>query len=134
MNEDMDLQFFKAKELDSNIKATIHKSGKLGFNSNAERKLRLSEDKFILIAPTEEFEKDASLFLIVSVDDSEYAFSVSKAGQYYYANTKALYDHLEVNYIDQKIIYDIREVTYKGEKIFKLKPRFIERTKETEEI
>lgn len=126
----MALKFFKAKDLDSKSKVTIHKNGRLGFNSNAQRKMNISDKMFIKIAPTDNFEKDGSLFLVTSVIEDEETFNISRAGDYYYANTKSLFDHLSIDYDNFKIIYDIFDDEYEGEKVFKLIKREIERKKE----
>lgn len=127
----MKVTFFKAKELDSNVKATIHVSGRLGFNSNAQKKLDLESVRFVKIGQGEE--SDGILFLVTCHEEDIETFSIAKAGEYYYANTKALFDSIGIDYENQKVIYDISEVTFDGIKYFKLKPRFKERKKGDDE-
>lgn len=126
----MALKFFKAKDLDSKSKVTIHKNGRLGFNSNAQRKMFISERMFIKIAPTDNFENDGSLYLVTITLEDEETFNISRAGDYYYANTKPLFDHLGIDYENLKVIYDIFDDEYEGERVFKLIKREIERKKE----
>jgi len=61
--------------------------------------------------------------------DDPHGFKLNKAGGYYYANTKALFDRMGVNYQDTNItiIYDITEVENQDEKIFKLIKREVRR-------
>lgn len=125
----MNITFFKASDLESNMKATIHVSGRLGFNSNAIRKMNFDEYKFIKIGQSENYEKDKILYLALSKEESDVTFAVSKAGEYFYANTKALFDLLEYEYESKKIIFDMSDVTISNEKYFKLKPRIRERKK-----
>ncbi|MCF2443276.1 hypothetical protein L0657_04850 [Dyadobacter sp. CY345] len=127
--EIMKLNFVKASELDGNIKATIHKSGKLGFSSGAHKKLELDKNRFIKIAFGEDYSETKILFAILHEDEDTDSFNIAKAGDYYYGNTKALFDELEIDYETQKVIYDIKETQYDGKKIFKLKPRIFEREK-----
>ena len=133
MSEINNIEFFKASELDSNIKATVHTSGKLGFSRNAEKKLGLEEARSIRIGRTNDFEKSRNLFLLVQDKEDIDGFSVLKAGEYYYANTKPLFDMLGEAYDKDKIIYDITEVNLGDLKIFKLKRRVKERKKNQQE-
>ncbi|KAB7731912.1 hypothetical protein F5984_06735 [Rudanella paleaurantiibacter] len=130
----MDIEFFKASELDGNIKATIHANGKLGFNRNAEKKLNLESVKTVKIGRTKEYEKDRNLFLITTETDDVDGFAVMKSGSYFYANTRSLFDLLGEDYENVKVIYDIVEIELNGQKIFKLKRRTLERKKGESEI
>lgn len=123
----MDIEFFKASELERNIKATIHANGKLGFNRNAEKKLALETAKTIKIGRGKDYEKDKVLYMVTTEEDDVDGFAVMKSGLYYYANTRSLFDMLGERYDTLKIIYDIIEVELNGQKIFKLKQRVLER-------
>jgi hypothetical protein len=125
----MNIKFFKAIELETNIKATIHLSGKLGFNSNALKKINIDESKFIKIGQGDDFEKSKMLYMIVTNEEDEETFKISKAGEYFYANTKALFDFLTIDYQKNKVIYDITELPSE-ENVFQLKPRIKERKKD----
>jgi hypothetical protein len=130
-----DLAFFDASELDTNVKATVHLNGRLGFNKNAEKKLSLPESKFVRIARKPDYDIDKTLYLVPTREGTKDAFPVLKSGEYYYAATKSLFDFLGEDYENVKIIYDITEVqSTNGTKIFKLKRRDIERKKDTEEM
>jgi hypothetical protein len=41
----MKLKFLIIEEIDKNIKATIHSSGKMGFTQGANKKMNLNEEK-----------------------------------------------------------------------------------------
>jgi hypothetical protein len=125
----MNIKFFKAIELETNIKATIHLSGKLGFNSNALKKINIDENKFIKIGQGDDFEKNNILYMLVCNEEDEETFKISKAGEYFYANTKALFDFLLIDYQRNKVIYDITELSNERN-IYQLKPRIKERKKD----
>ena len=116
----MKISFIKADEIDRNIKCSIHKSGKLGFSSTAIDKLGLSNDKSIMIGVNEEDSEDENLYMSVENGIKEEAFKISRAGDYFYANTKALFDKLGIDYRIKTIIYDIVDFEYEGLKIYKL--------------
>jgi len=126
----MKINFIKASDLERNIKCTIHKSGKLGFTEAAIKKLNLETNRFIKIGTNYEDKTDTSLYMAIQAEVDEYSFKANKAGNYYYINTKALFDNLEVDYRKHSIIYDIVDHRdEEGNNLFKLIRREKERKK-----
>ena len=123
----MNIKFFKSSELETNVKATVHSNGRLGFNSNAQKKLRLDDFKYVLIGCDEDAEGDEVLYLQPTNDKESDGFSLALAGGYYYANAKALFEKLGTDYENKKVIYNISEISVEGEIYFKLRKREIER-------
>jgi len=106
----MKLKFINSNELDRNLKATVHKTGKIGFTVAAAKKLDLTVNSGIAIAIDEEDENDDSLYVVVKDKCQKEHFKVSKAGDYYYTNAKALFDSLKIDYVNENIVYDISAV------------------------
>lgn len=104
------------------VKATIQKSGRFGFSLGAINELVLEDKKSISIFVNEDDSTDNSLYIKVNEEKEEDAFTVKKAGIYYYLNTKTFFDKLNVNYQDKSItiIFDIIEFDNDGENYFKL--------------
>jgi len=119
----MKLKFFNPDNLDKNLKATAHKTGKLGFTVDAARKMQLSVEKSAGIGINEDDQSDKSLYVIIYPNKQEGAFNISKAGQYYYINTKALFDSLKIDYVKDYVVYDISEKTIDNQEMFKFKRR-----------
>jgi hypothetical protein len=119
----MKLKFFNPNNLDKNLKATAHKTGKLGFTVEAAKKLELTTEKSAAIAINDDDESDKSLYVIVYPDKQEGAFNISKAGEYFYINTKALFDSLRIDYTKDSIVYDISLEDIDNQKIYKFKRR-----------
>jgi hypothetical protein len=116
----MKLKFIKAHEIDKNVKCAIHKTGKLGFSSAAIKKLEITPDKSIGIAINEEDDTDENLYMAIHSGVNDEHFKISKAGEYYYVNTKALFDKMGIDYRNRKIIYDIVDFEYEDFTMFKL--------------
>lgn len=116
----MKLNFYNADRLDRNLKATAHKSGKLGFTLEAASKLDLTTQKSIGIATNGEDEGDRTLYIVVYETRQPGAFKVGVAGDYYYINTKPLFDMLKIDYVKDWVVFDIIEDTIENQKIFKL--------------
>ncbi|MDP4263295.1 MAG: hypothetical protein Q8941_12275 [Bacteroidota bacterium] len=127
----MKLKFFDPEKLDRNLKATAHRSGKLGFTVEAARKLSLSVDKSAGIAINEEDQHDRSLYVIIYPNKQDGAFKISKAGLYYYINTKALFDTLRIDYKNDWVVYDISKEVIDNQDVFKFVRR--EKTKKDAE-
>lgn len=119
----MKLKFITPDGLDKNLKATAHKSGKLGFTSEAAEKMALTASKSASIAINEDDTSDSSLYVIINESILEGAFKINKAGQYYYINTKALFDTLKIDYKNDWIVYDITKETIDNQLVYKFKRR-----------
>ena len=106
----MDLRFISPRELSGSAKATVHKTGKLGLSSGAADKLELDDysEKYVRVAVNGDYTDDKNLYIILSEDESEDAYKIAKAGQYFYINLKHLFEKLDENYKSEKaIVYDI---------------------------
>jgi hypothetical protein len=119
----MKIKFFNPDSLDKNLKATVHKSGKLGFTVDAARRLKLETNKSAAIGTNEDDPLDDSLYIIIYNEVRSGAFRIAKAGQYYYINLKALFDALKINYKQESVVYDISEEPLGDEMIFKFSSR-----------
>ncbi|MBU2061072.1 MAG: hypothetical protein KKH44_04380 [Bacteroidetes bacterium] len=119
------MKFIKAQEIDKNVKCAIHKTGKLGFSSSAIEKLNLTTEKGVMIAINEEDDSDENLYILINESVNKDTFKISKAGEYFYLNTKALFDSLSIDYRENRIIYDILDFENDGTKMYKLIKRVV---------
>lgn len=115
------LSFFKSNELDRNLKASIHKTGKLGFSSDAAAKLKLAESEGVSIAKNMGDEQDRNLYVIVNKEKKEGDFRISKAGEYYYVSAKDLFDNLEWDYTKKNYTFDIKRTEIDGTEVWVFK-------------
>lgn len=125
----MKIKFIKPIISNGKIKCTVHTTGKLGFSKNAIKYLNIDNNSFVKIGVNEDDDSDKDLYLVVTSENNDDTFKVNKAGDYYYLNTKYLFDELNIDYRRQKIIYDINEIKYEGARMFRLNPRIIQRKK-----
>jgi len=96
---------FNAKEYSLKPKATIQQSGKLGFNRDAIDQLKISDGKGVILAPDT---GDKKTYYMALVDEpTQQAFPVRVSGQYFYINTKQLFDKLEIDYTRNSCIFDL---------------------------
>lgn len=101
----------------SKPKATIHYSGKLGFNREAANVMNLAEKRTFQFATDEE--RNEVLYLIESSEDKGVA-KISKAGTYFYLNVGDAFDALGFNYKTYTIIFDIAKDDYNGKTVYVL--------------
>jgi hypothetical protein len=123
----MELEFFNASEFEPRLKCTIQKTGKLGFNENAIRKLQINERKCVKFGKVKDNQDINTLYMIVLDSLDKEGFKVNKAGTYYYLNTKALFDKLGFDYAGKTIMFDIVELEDDGNVIYKLVKREVPR-------
>ncbi len=119
------MKWINPQLLDKNLKATVHKSGKLGFTIEAAQKLQLLKGRAIRIALIEENKPEGDLFVIVeNIHNPAETFEVKKAGDYYYTNLKHFYDTYKIDYENSDIIYDISAERIENCDGFLFKKRF----------
>ena len=125
----MKIKYFSPVDTEKNIKCTVHITGKLGFSSNAIKQLGIDNSKYVKLGINEEDNNDKILYMVVQNEKDSDSFKINKAGQYYYLNTKHLFDEMDIEYKRFKIIYDIHDVNIGDSKIYKLIMRTLDRKK-----
>lgn len=121
------IEFFESEDGMGPAKATVHKSGKLGFSRAANKLIDFETNKFFKIGrkKPDVADKTDVLYLIPAAEKDEFTFTVIKAGGYYSLKTKRLLNQLGIDYRneDESVIFDIDEVRDKERKYFKLTSR-----------
>jgi hypothetical protein len=125
----MKLKFIKAEDTARNAKATVHKTGKLGFSSDAIECLDIREGKSIQFAQNADDGSDNNLYAVIHEGHEEGAFKLIKAGNYFYVNTKNMFDSLNIDYKTAKVIYDLVMIENEGSQIVKMLRREIKKKK-----
>lgn len=116
-----DIEFFEPEEKYGPIKATVHRSGKLGFSQGAAKLIDFDANKMFKIGRKKsEISLNNDVLLMIPVQEKDdLTFTVSKAGEYYYLKTKRLLTQLNIDYRNENetISFDIEDVE-EGEKIY----------------
>ena len=115
----MEIKFFNPQDFDGNVKATIHTTGKLGFTDAAIKNLKLAEKKGMKIGRNTTNTLDKNLYVLFTDEVTQDSFKINKAGAYYYVNTKALFDNMELLYRNKRISFDIVPTTINGTTMYK---------------
>lgn len=123
----MKLKFLDIPQPSGSIKVTIHKTGKMGFSQAAIEELGIDKNTYAKIAENADDKSDKNLYMFLTRERDEKGLKISKAGNYYYLNTKYLFDKLGFDYRNKKFIFDIIEMDYEGRKIYKLIRREVDR-------
>jgi hypothetical protein len=118
----IELELLSAYEVKHNIRLTIHLNGRLGFNAHAISSLGIKIGNGIKIMRNLKDPAGENLYCrIIPNQDDLTAFNISKAGQYYTANTRDLWDALGFDYLSRSIHFDLSKVTINGETYYKMK-------------
>jgi hypothetical protein len=116
----------KILDIDSNAtkpKATIHITGKLGFNMEASKMMDLSDDTYYQVAVDEETGTADVIYFIPATADTKGVVKVAKAGSYFYINLGTTFSKLDLKYEKFIISFDISKTQYEGDDLFVLKKR-----------
>jgi hypothetical protein len=120
----LDFEFANVQEEPLKPRASIHKNGKLGFNSDAADFLDLeSGKKFSVGVGNEEIAERLVLLPYREGDPEQSVIKTAKAGDYYYLNLRNFFDLQGVPYDDFKIRYNIEEMSHDDRKAYVLEGR-----------
>ena len=98
-------QIFNAKELTQKLKATVQRTGKLGFTAETLEVLNIHQGTHIRLA--EDTESKRILWLGVLQEPANDAFPVNKAGTYFYVNTTKLFEKIGLDFRKKNCMYDM---------------------------
>ncbi len=118
----MKLKYWKPKR-EGVVKCSIHRSGKLGFSIAAVKSLELTQNKFFKFAVDEDVKNLEIIYMKLQDVEDEHTLRPSKAGSYFFLNTRDFFNTYGLDYKKSTIIYDICEVEIEGEKWYKLVKR-----------
>ena len=129
----LNLSFIEIDTRANKPKATIHITGKLGFNMEAQKLMRLSDDSYYRVALDEDEEEVTNIYFVASTKDEQGALKIAKAGQYFYANLTTLFDKLKLDYAKYTIAFDIEKSKYEDKDMFIFKKRKKDRPRTSED-
>ena len=89
----------------------------MGFASNAEPYVKFAVDE----------DNPSILYLINVKEGDEDSFRVNKAGNYYYVNTRLMFDSLQIDYINETVIYDMIKVEGIENDVYRMNKRTTKR-------
>ena len=99
------IQILSAENYSANLKATVQKTGKLGFTEATQKSLGLSDGKYIKFAQDSD---KGEMYIAITDHENKDSFKVCKAGAYYYLGTKLLFDALGYDYLKKTIMFDLK--------------------------
>ncbi len=127
----MAIRIISAKRFATKLKATIQRSGRLGFTEETARYMNLADEKFAKFAQDDE---SGTLYLIIIDKRNEDCFDIRSSSGYYFVPAKMMFDSLGMDYEQNVIMFDLvrkpsLDETLEGQ-VFLMKKR-ISKRKET---
>jgi hypothetical protein len=119
----MKISIYDPNKLKKQYRLSVHKTGKVGFPSDAALKLSLANNKSADFGQNEEDETDANLYLIIYNDKDKGGFKINKNGAYYSINAKILFDNLELDYQNGALWFEMEEIKIGEQIVYKLEKR-----------
>ena len=120
----MELRFIDPTVRKLKPAATVHVSGKLGFNSDAAKFMDLEELPSYVVATSDSEQDRLQIFFIdPNAVESPPPITVAKAGKYFYVQFINILNQLNIEYRDKKIVFDIEKRVYHGFDMFVLTMR-----------
>jgi hypothetical protein len=116
----MDFKFISPVNSTVKLKATIHRTGKLGFTLDTIKELQLDSTKWVKFALNNSDKNDKSLYMFILTEADNESFPVIKAGDYLYINTTNTFENMDLDFKKNKIFFTIIEINENNQKYYKL--------------
>lgn len=100
----MAITIISAKRFATKLKATIQRSGRLGFTEETARYMNLADEKFAKFAQDDE---SGTLYLIIIDKSNEDCFDIRSSSGYYFVPAKMMFDSLGMDYEQNVIMFDL---------------------------
>ena len=115
-----EIDFFEPEDDYGVVKATVHKTGKLGFSSGAAKKMDFENNRFYRIGRNKADVEDKTIYILNSKEGDRSSYRISKAGDYFYLRIKNIIDSLGYDYNNESVIFNIQQVEEEGIQYYKL--------------
>lgn len=99
------ISIIKTRDYNTRLKATIHSSGRLGFTAETAASLALSNSRYVKFAKDDE--DDQALYLLVTNQEDEDTFRVTKSGAYFYLPTALMFESFGYDFRKYNIMFDM---------------------------
>jgi hypothetical protein len=119
----MKIKIYNPKDLNKKYRVSVHKTGRIGFPSDAADKLKLAENKSADFGENEDDPNDNSLYMVVYKEKEKGGFKVNKNGDYYSINLKILLDNLNIDYSNGTVWFEMEEKIINEEKIYRMEKK-----------
>ena len=103
----MAVKILSSKMFSKKMKLTIHKTGRLGFNEEAVRVLRVVDKPCFTFGLADGKPFDEGLLIARHDEQNPDGFKTLSSGKNFYLNTAALFDMYDLNYRNVSFIYDL---------------------------
>lgn len=116
----MKFNFIKPVTNYTKLKATIHRTGKLGFTLETIKELQLDSTKNIKLATNGADKNDKNLYMFITTNDDNESFPVIKAGTYIYLNTTNTFEEMGFDFKKYRISFTIISVNENNQTYYKM--------------
>lgn len=100
----MSITIISAKRFATKLKATIQRSGRLGFTEETAKYMHLADEKFAKFAQDDD---NGTLYLIIIDKRNEDCFEIRSSSGYYFVPAKMMFDSLGMDYEKNVIMFDL---------------------------
>lgn len=124
------LKVFNAKAYSVNLKCTIQNQGRLGFTDDTAEALGLKSGEVGSVALAEDESDPGNLYMLIGPSLGDEAFRVMRAGEYYYLQTRNLFNTMGLDYQTQTIMFDMvraQDADFDDIRVYRMNKRILPR-------
>ncbi|MGG9970663.1 hypothetical protein ACQ33O_02620 [Ferruginibacter sp. SUN002] len=119
----MKLQIIAPAKQEPIYKASVHRTGKIGFTIETANEFKISVEKSMVLAINPDERKGAAIYGILSPSNDPNGYKIQKAGKYHSVNAKGFFESLKFIYEEGNITFTVTEIDVEGTKALKFTPK-----------
>lgn len=117
----MKLKFIIPTKPEPVYKASVHKTGRIGFTIETANKFGIGVDKCMKLAVNEEDREIKNIYGVLGKAGEPEGYRIQKAGKYHSVDSKAFFDSLNLIYEGGDISFTVSEEDINGTRFLKFK-------------
>ena len=126
----MKLKFITPEKAAPVYRASVHRTGKIGFTIETAEHFKINVDKSLALAINEDDVNDKCLYGVLNDGLPENAYKIMKAAKYHSVSAKSFFETVGIDFSKGDVSYTINEIEIDGAKMLKFTPRNIEKRAE----
>ncbi len=123
----MKLKFITPAMQQPVYRASVHRTGRIGFSIQTAKRFEISIDKSMGLAINDDDPNDTSIYGLLYEKGKPDTYRITKGGDYHSVNAKSFFDTISVEYANGDLSYNVSEVDIEGTRALKFSPRISEK-------
>ncbi|MBK5272716.1 MAG: hypothetical protein JJE22_17085 [Bacteroidia bacterium] len=128
----MKLKFISPAKQTPVYRASVHRTGRIGFTIETAKEFGITIDKSMGIAVNEDDPNDTAIYGMLHDKGKPDTYKIMKGGNYHSVNARSFFDTVGIDYSKGDIYYNVSGIDIDGIKVLKFSIRNVEKISKIE--